>query len=80
MRRRLFQQGQADSGGVNTMVTIQDVAKLAGVPEKTAARALAGLTMGKRRDARERAERVLKAAAELGYEPSNIAQEKSVAG
>lgn len=74
MRRRLFQQGQADSGGVNTMVTIQDVAKLAGVPEKTAARALAGLTMGKRRDARERAERVLKAAAELGYEPSNIAR------
>ena len=56
------------------MVTIQDVARRAGVPEKTAARALAGLTMGKRRDARERAERVLKAAAELGYQPSNIAR------
>ena len=56
------------------MVTIHDVAKRAGVPEKTAARALAGLTMGKRRDAKERAERVLKAAAELGYQPSNIAR------
>lgn len=56
------------------MATIRDVAKLAGVPEKTAARALAGLTMGKRRDAKERAERTLKAAAELGYEPSEIAK------
>ncbi len=57
-----------------TMVTVKDVARLAGVPEKTAARALAGLTMGKRRDARERAERVWEAAAELGYQPSGIAK------
>ena len=55
------------------MVTIKDVAKAAGVPEKTVMRALAGKIMGKRRDARERAERVRKAAEELGYVPSGIA-------
>lgn len=46
----------------------------AGVPEKTAMRALSGVTLGKRRDARERLERVRKAAAELGYQPSAIAR------
>lgn len=56
------------------MVTIKDVAARAGVPEKTAMRALSGMTMGKRRDARERLERVMKAAAELGYQPSEIAK------
>ncbi|MBQ8755282.1 MAG: LacI family DNA-binding transcriptional regulator [Lentisphaeria bacterium] len=55
------------------MVTIKDVAKAAGVPEKTVMRALAGKIMGKRRDARERAERVRKAAEELGYVPSGLA-------
>lgn len=56
------------------MATIKDVADLAGVTEKTAARALAGVTMGKRRDARERADRVRQAALKLGYEPSEIAK------
>lgn len=56
------------------MITIKDVAARAGVPEKTAMRALSGATMGKRRDARERMERVQKAAAELGYQPSEIAK------
>ncbi len=56
------------------MVTIRDVAMRAGVPEKTAMRALSGVTQGKRRDARERLERVRKAAAELGYQPSAIAR------
>lgn len=56
------------------MITIKDVAARAGVPEKTAMRALSGMTMGKRRDARERLERVMKAAAELGYQPSEIAK------
>ena len=55
------------------MVTIKEVAELAGVPEKTVMRALSGKIMGKRRDARERAERVRKAAEELGYVPSSIA-------
>lgn len=56
------------------MITIKDVARRAGVPEKTAMRALAGKIMGKRRDARERLERVVKAASELGYQPSEIAK------
>ena len=37
-------------------------------------RALAGKIMGKRRDARERMERVLKAASELGYQPCEFAK------
>ena len=56
------------------MITIKDVARKAGVPEKTAMRALAGKIMGKRRDARERMERVLKAASELGYQPCEFAR------
>ncbi len=56
------------------MVTIREVAERAGVPEKTAMRALSGQTLGVRRDARERAERVRKAAAELDYQPSAISR------
>ncbi len=56
------------------MITVKDVAFRAGVPLKTAQRALSGQTLGKRRDARERAEKVLAAAAELGYRPSQIAR------
>lgn len=56
------------------MVTIKEVAARAGVPEKTAMRALSGRTLGVRKDARERAERVRKAAAELGYQPSAISR------
>ena len=55
------------------MVTIKDVAERAGVPVRMAARALSGTTLGKRRDARERAERIRQAAKELGYCPSEIA-------
>lgn len=56
------------------MITVEEIAKKAGVPVKTASRALAGITQGKRRDARERAERVLKIARELGYQPSHVAK------
>ena len=56
------------------MITVKDVARKAGVPENTAIRALAGKIMGKRRDARERMERVLKAASELGYRPCEFAK------
>lgn len=55
------------------MVTIKDVAEKAGVPVRMAARALSGTTLGRRRDARERAERIWQAARELGYFPSEIA-------
>ncbi len=55
------------------MITIKDVAQRAGVPVRMAARALSGATLGVRRDARERAERVRQAAKELGYIPSEIA-------
>lgn len=55
------------------IITIKDVAQRAGIPVRMAARALAGTTQGKRRDAWERAERVHKAAQELGYCPSDIA-------
>lgn len=58
----------------SAMVTIREVAERAGVPEKTAMRALSGQTLGVRRDARERAERVRRAAAELGYQPSAISR------
>ncbi len=55
------------------MITVKDVAERAGVEVKSARYALAGLTMGKRRNARERAERMLKAAEELGDSPSQVA-------
>ena len=44
------------------MITVKEIAKLAGVSAKTAERALSGETKGKRRDAGERAERVRKIA------------------
>ena len=56
------------------MITIKDVARKARVQENTAIRALAGKIMGKRRDAKERMERVLKAASELGYRPCEFAK------
>lgn len=55
------------------MITVKEIAKLAGVSAKTAERALSGETKGKRRDAGERAERVRKIAAEYGYQPSELA-------
>lgn len=55
------------------MVTVKDVALRAGVPLRMAERALSGVTQGKRRDARERAERIRQAARELGYQPSEVA-------
>ena len=55
------------------MITIKEIAKLAGVSAKTAERALSGETKDKRRDARERAERVRKIAADYGYQPSELA-------
>lgn len=70
----VHRQTAADkSGTAGTMVTIKDVAQKAGVPVRMAARALSGTTLGKRRDARERAERIRQAAKELGYCPSEIA-------
>jgi len=56
------------------MASIKEVAALAGVNPKTAQRALAGITLGKHADARERAERVRQAAAQLGYRQSAIAR------
>ena len=55
------------------MITIKEIAKMAGVSEKTAERALSGVTKDKRSDARERAERVRKIAREHGYMPSELA-------
>jgi len=55
------------------MITIKEIARLAGVSAKTAERALSGETKDKRRDARERAERVRKIAADYGYQPSELA-------
>ena len=55
------------------MITVKEIARLAGVSAKTAERALSGETKDKRRDARERAERVRKIAAEHGYRPSELA-------
>ena len=49
------------------MITIKEIARLAGVSAKTAERALSGETKDKRCDARERAERVRKIAADYGY-------------
>ncbi len=55
------------------MITVKDVALRAGVPLRMAERALSGTTQGKRRDARERAERIRKIAREMGYCPSEVA-------
>ena len=55
------------------MITIKEIARLAGVSAKTAERALSGATKDKRRDARERADRVRQIAAAYGYQPSELA-------
>ncbi len=55
------------------MITIKEIARLAGVSAKTAERALSGATKDIRRDARERAERVRRIAEEHGYRPSELA-------
>ena len=55
------------------MITVKEIARLAGVSAKTAERALSGATKDIRRDARERAERVRKIAEEHGYRPSELA-------
>lgn len=55
------------------MITIKEIARLAGVSAKTAERALSGATKDIRRDARERAERVRKIAETYGYRPSELA-------
>ena len=55
------------------MITIKEIAKLAGVSAKTAERALSGVTKDKRRDARIRAERVRQIAREHGYQPNEAA-------
>ena len=55
------------------MITIREIAHLAGVSPKTAERALSGATKDIRRDARERAERVRKIAETYGYRPSELA-------
>ncbi len=55
------------------MITIKEIARLAGVSAKTAERALSGVTKDKRRDARERADRVRLIAAAHGYQPSEVA-------
>jgi LacI family transcriptional regulator len=53
---------------------IMEVARLAGVSKSTALRALTGVTLGLRRPALERAERVRAVAAKLGYQPSEFAR------
>ena len=55
------------------MITVKEIARLAGVSAKTAERALSGVTKDIRRDARERAERVRKIAEAHGYRPSELA-------
>ena len=49
------------------MITVKEIARLAGVSAKTAERALSGVTKDKRRDAKERAERVRKIAEAHGW-------------
>ncbi len=60
--------------GTAASADILEVARRAGVSKSTALRALTGVTLGARRDALARAERVRAIAAELGYQPSEIAQ------
>ena len=55
------------------MITVKEIARLAGVSAKTAERALSGATKDIRRDARERAERVRQIAEAHGYRPSELA-------
>jgi DNA-binding LacI/PurR family transcriptional regulator len=55
------------------MITVKEIAKLAGVSTKTAERALSGVTKDKRKDAKERAQLVRKIAEEHGYRPSELA-------
>jgi len=55
------------------MITVKEIARLAGVSAKTAERALSGATKDIRRDARERAERVRRIAEAHGYRPSELA-------
>jgi DNA-binding LacI/PurR family transcriptional regulator len=55
------------------MITVKEIARLAGVSAKTAERALSGVTKDKRRDAKERADRVRQIAAAHGYRPSELA-------
>ena len=55
------------------MITIKEIARLAGVSPKTAERALSGATKDIRRDARERAEKVRRIAEAHGYRPSELA-------
>ena len=55
------------------MISIKEIARLAGVSAKTAERALSGATKDKRRDARERAGKVREIAASHGYQPSELA-------
>ena len=59
--------------GAPAMITIKEIARLAGVSAKTAERALSGATKDIRCDARERAERVRKIAETYGYRPSELA-------
>ena len=54
------------------MITVKEIARLAGVSAKTAERALSGVTKDKRRDAKERADRGRRIAAEHGYRPSEL--------
>lgn len=55
------------------MITVKEIARLAGVSPKTAERALSGATKDIRRDAKERAERVRRIAEAHGYRPSELA-------
>ena len=55
------------------MITVKEIAELAGVSRKTAERALSGVTKDKRSDARKRAEKVREIAAAYGYQPSEVA-------
>ena len=55
------------------MITVKEIARMAGVSAKTAERALSGVSKDKRRDARDRADRVRRIAAANGYRPSELA-------
>ena len=59
---------------MSSSITIHDVAREAGVSINTVSRALNGQTKGMRRDAAERAERILAIAKRLGYQPHAAAR------